>query len=222
MHCHRFLADRFVEGICPHCGYEDARGDQCDGCSRTLDAIELVKPRCLLDKTHSVITQKSAHMYLKLNEIQGRNEEWIKRSWQAGKWSPNAVISNDGELIDARLKAGLLPTPLTRDLQWGVPVPIEEEDVYGMKGKVLCMLPLLYLHFKALSPELYRCLGMFIVIICYWSDFVISSMLPLDTQVSQQTTRLNGNNGGSIPKMWNSTSLWAKTTSIFMQFTSLP
>ena len=150
MHCHRFLADRFVEGICPHCGYEDARGDQCDGCSRTLDAIELIKPRCHLDKTHSVSTQNSAHMYLKLNEIQSRNEEWIKRSWKAGKWSPNAVISNDGELIDDRLKAGLLPTPLTRDLRWGVPVPIEEEDVYGMNGKVLCTLPLLYLQFKGL------------------------------------------------------------------------
>ncbi|KAF5359503.1 hypothetical protein D9756_003455 [Leucocoprinus leucothites] len=135
--CVKFLADRFVEGICPHCGYEDARGDQCDGCSRTLDAIELIQPRCLIDKTHKVTTKISVHMYLKLDVIQPRTEEWIKQSWKAGKWSPNAVINHEGEIIDARLKGGLLPTPLTRDLSWGVPVPIEGEDVHGMKGKVL-------------------------------------------------------------------------------------
>lgn len=135
--CPKFLADRFVEGICPHCGFEDARGDQCDGCSRTLDAIELIKPRCLVDKTHVVTTKTSAHMYLKLDAIQPRTEEWIKKSWKAGKWSPNAVINGDGEIIDARLKNGLMPTPLTRDLKWGVPVPIEGEDTFGMAGKVL-------------------------------------------------------------------------------------
>ncbi|KAF8896329.1 tRNA synthetases class I (M)-domain-containing protein [Infundibulicybe gibba] len=135
--CPKFLADRFVEGICPHCGFEDARGDQCDGCARTLDAIELIKPRCMVDKTHVVTTKSSAHMYLKLDVIQPRTEEWIKQSWKAGKWSPNAVINADGEIIDARMKGGLVPTPLTRDLTWGVPVPIEGEDTYGMKGKVL-------------------------------------------------------------------------------------
>lgn len=136
--CPKFLADRYVEGICPHCGYEDARGDQCDGCSRTLDAIDLIKPRCLVDKTHKVTTKTSAHMYLKLDAIQQRTEEWIKQSWKLGKWSPNAVINSEGEIIDPRMKNGLLPTPLTRDLKWGVPVPVEGEDTLGMKGKVLC------------------------------------------------------------------------------------
>ncbi|KAJ3501541.1 hypothetical protein NMY22_g18894 [Coprinellus aureogranulatus] len=135
--CPKFLADRYVEGVCPHCGYEDARGDQCDGCSRTLDAIELLKPRCLVDPKHKVTTKTSSHMYLKLNEIQPKTEEWIKASWKKGKWSPNAVINSDGEIIDARLKMGLQPTPLTRDLKWGVPVPIEGEDVNQMAGKVL-------------------------------------------------------------------------------------
>ena len=77
-------------------------------------------------------------MYLKLDVIQPRTEEWIKRSSKVGKWSPNAVISQEGEIVDARLKSGLLPTPLTRDLSWGVPVPIEGEDEHGMRGKVLC------------------------------------------------------------------------------------
>ncbi|KAF8638324.1 hypothetical protein AX17_002344 [Amanita inopinata Kibby_2008] len=135
--CQKFLADRYVEGICPHCGYEDARGDQCDGCSRTLDAIELIKPRCLVDKTHNVTRRTSAHMYLKLDTIQPSAEEWIKQSWKKGKWSVNATINAEGDIVDARMKSGLLPTPLTRDLTWGVPVPVEGDDVYGMKGKVL-------------------------------------------------------------------------------------
>ncbi|KAF9042651.1 methionyl-tRNA synthetase [Hymenopellis radicata] len=135
--CPKFLADRFVEGICPHCGYEDARGDQCDLCSRTLDAIELIKPRCMVNKDHKVTTRTSTHNYLKLNEIQPRTEEWIKKSWKAGHWSPNSVINANGEIIDARIKAGLLPTPLTRDLKWGVKVPIDSEEDKAMEGKVL-------------------------------------------------------------------------------------
>ncbi|GLB40404.1 putative class-I aminoacyl-tRNA synthetase family protein [Lyophyllum shimeji] len=136
--CPKFLADRYVEGICPHCGYEDARGDQCDGCSRTLDAIELIKPRCLVDKSHVVTTKMSAHMYVKLDAIQPRTEEWIKHSWKVGKWSPNAVINAEGIIIDPRLRGGLIPAPLTRDLTWGVPIPPQyETEEHGMKGKVL-------------------------------------------------------------------------------------
>ncbi|KAH9481394.1 putative methionine--tRNA ligase, cytoplasmic [Psilocybe cubensis] len=133
--CPKFLADRYVEGVCPHCAFEDARGDQCDGCGRTLDAIELIKPRCIVDKTHTLTTRISSHMYLKLDSIQPRTEEWIKQSWKAGKWSPNSVINADGEIVDPRLKNGLLPTPLTRDLKWGVPVPYDDEDKLGMAGK---------------------------------------------------------------------------------------
>ena len=176
----RFLADRYVEGICPHCGYEDARGDQCDGCSRTLDAIELIKPRCLVNKTHVVTTRTSAHMYLKLDAIQTRTEEWIKQSWKAGKWSPNAVINADGSIIDARLKKGLLATPLTRDLTWGVPVPVDVGDSFGMKGKVLCkLLPILY---RVYSKEFYflnRRLGRFgILHLLIWYRHFVSLMHP--------------------------------------------
>src|SRR5258707_12690296 len=93
-----------------------------------------------------------------MNELQARAEEWIKRSWKAGKWSPNAVINSDGELVDDRLKAGLMPTPVTRDLRWGVPVPVEGEDIHAMRGKVLCESSRLghrsYLTFRN------RCLGM--------------------------------------------------------------
>jgi methionyl-tRNA synthetase len=80
-------------------------------------------------------------MYYRLNAVQDRTIEWIKSSSKAGKWSSNSVINSDGEIIDARLNAGLYPTPLTRDLKWGVPVPVEEGDEFGMAGKVLCELP---------------------------------------------------------------------------------
>lgn len=118
---------------------QDARGDQCDVCSRTLDAVDLINPRCLISKAHTVTTRSSAHMYVKLDALQPKVEEWIRKSWKDGKWSPNAVINAEGELIDARLKAGMRPSPVTRDLTWGVPVPVVEgEDDQGMKGKVLC------------------------------------------------------------------------------------
>jgi len=78
-------------------------------------------------------------MYFKLDAVQSRTEDWIKKSWKEGKWSPNSVINADGEIVDARAKSGLRPTPVTRDLTWGVPVPIKEGgDDQGMKGKVLC------------------------------------------------------------------------------------
>ncbi|PSR75576.1 hypothetical protein PHLCEN_2v9056 [Hermanssonia centrifuga] len=77
-------------------------------------------------------------MYVKLDAIQQRTEEWIKQSYKEGNWSPNSVINADGELIDARLKQGLRPSPVTRDLTWGVPVPVKDEDEdQSMKGKVL-------------------------------------------------------------------------------------
>ncbi|KAI6155274.1 tRNA synthetases class I (M)-domain-containing protein [Pisolithus tinctorius] len=136
--CVKFLADRYVEGICPHCGFPDARGDQCDGCSRTLDAIDLIEPRCLLDRSHKVVTRSSSHMYFKLDAIQPRLEEWIKESYKEGKWSPNATINTEGEIVDARVKTGLRPTPVTRDLTWGVPIPpLGREDDKEMDGKVL-------------------------------------------------------------------------------------
>ncbi|KZT51735.1 methionyl-tRNA synthetase [Calocera cornea HHB12733] len=136
-HDHRFLADRFVEGTCPYCGYEDARGDQCDSCTRPLDPIELINPRCKIDKSHVVTTRSSDHMYIELDKLQPRLEAWIKESWKKGKWSSNSVINADGQFIDARLKQGLRPSPVTRDLKWGVPVPTPEGKEDGMEGKVL-------------------------------------------------------------------------------------
>lgn len=78
-------------------------------------------------------------MYVKLDTVQPQTEEWIKKSYKEGNWSSNSVINTDGELVDSRLKSGLRPSPVTRDLTWGVPVPVSEQDEdQSMKGKVLC------------------------------------------------------------------------------------
>ena len=78
-------------------------------------------------------------MYLRLDTIQPKTEAWIKQSWKNGKWSPNAVVNAQGEIVDSRLKSGLKPSAITRDLKWGVSVPtgggVDEE---GTESKVIC------------------------------------------------------------------------------------
>ncbi|KAJ3064837.1 putative methionine--tRNA ligase, cytoplasmic protein rar1, partial [Rhizoclosmatium hyalinum] len=115
-----FLADRFVTGTCPSCGYDDARGDQCDGCGKLLNATELIKPKCHLDKATPVI-RDSRHIFLDLTDAQPVLEEWVNKSSVEGKWSQNSI-----NITKAWLKEGLKPRCITRDLKWGVQVPKEE------------------------------------------------------------------------------------------------
>lgn len=78
-------------------------------------------------------------MYVKLDAVQPKLETWIKRSWKEGNWAPNAVINGEGEIIDSRVRGGLRPSPVTRDLTWGVQVPtLDEKDEDGVRGKVMC------------------------------------------------------------------------------------
>ncbi|KAK9381096.1 tRNA synthetases class I (M)-domain-containing protein [Kockiozyma suomiensis] len=121
-----FLADRFVEGICPRCGYEDARGDQCDVCGNLLNPFELIKPRCKLDGS-SPIPRDSKHIFLSLDKLQPELEEWINKSSEEGHWSRNGKT-----ITDSWVKEGLRPRCITRDLKWGTPVPLE-----SYKDKVL-------------------------------------------------------------------------------------
>ncbi|KAL0640524.1 methionine--tRNA ligase mes1 [Maublancomyces gigas] len=113
-----FLADRFVEGICPKCGYEDARGDQCDTCGQLLDPLELINPRCKLDNT-SPIPRDSKHIFLELDKLQPEIERWSKKSSEDGQWSKNGRI-----ITESWLKQGLTKRCITRDLRWGTPVPL--------------------------------------------------------------------------------------------------
>lgn len=121
-----FLADRFVEGICPKCQYEDARGDQCDKCGNLLNPLELIEPRCKLDNAKPE-KRTSEHVFLKLDDLQEQEEAWFKEASEKGKWSKNSIT-----ITGSWLKEGLNSRCITRDLKWGVPVPLEK-----FKNKVL-------------------------------------------------------------------------------------
>ncbi|EEB06121.1 cytoplasmic methionine-tRNA ligase Mrs1 [Schizosaccharomyces japonicus yFS275] len=121
-----FLADRYVEGTCPKCGFDDARGDQCDGCGQLLNAFELINPTCKLDKT-TPVKRETRHIFLSLDKLQPQIQEWFQKSSKEGHWSNNGVA-----ITDSWLKEGLRPRCITRDLKWGTPVPLEE-----FKDKVL-------------------------------------------------------------------------------------
>ncbi len=112
-----FLADRYVEGTCPHCAYEDARGDQCDQCGKLLDPESLLNARCKLCQRTPVL-KETKHLYLNLDKIQPQLAKWFKKSSERGQWSKNAI-----QTTQAWLDKGLAARPITRDLEWGIPVP---------------------------------------------------------------------------------------------------
>ena len=86
-----FLADRFVEGTCPKCGYEDTRGDRCDGCGQLLDSFELINPRCKIGGA-GPIKRDSKHFFIRLDKLQPEIEEWARTSSEEGQWSRNGRI----------------------------------------------------------------------------------------------------------------------------------
>lgn len=114
-----FLADRFVEGTCPLCNYDDARGDQCDKCGHLLEPLELKNPRCKLDGA-TPVPRQTKHVFLDLDKLQPAAEEWFKSSSKEGNWSSNGV-----QITASWLKEGLRPRGITRDLKWGTAVPLE-------------------------------------------------------------------------------------------------
>lgn len=121
--CKRFLPDRYIVGTCPKCGSEGARGDQCESCGHWLEPFELVNPRCLVCGETPKKT-RTKHWYFKLSEFQEKLSSWIagKKDWK------DTVLS----FVQGWLREGLQDRPITRDLSWGVPVPLEDA-----KGKVL-------------------------------------------------------------------------------------
>ncbi len=124
--CRRFLADRFVEGTCPHCGSTDARGDQCDACQTLLEPTELINPRCGVCGTTPVI-KKTKHLYLDLPKVLPLLENWLKDAAVDGFWAKNAV-----QVTKSWIRDGLKERCITRDLKWGIPVPKEgyEDKVF--------------------------------------------------------------------------------------------
>jgi methionyl-tRNA synthetase len=113
----RFLPDRYVEGTCPYCGYADARGDECEQCSRALDAMDLIDPRCKLCGA-TPEPRESEHYFLRLSAYSDQLRDWISRQ---SHWRKNVVNFTLGVLNE-----GLRDRAITRDLDWGIPVPTEE------------------------------------------------------------------------------------------------
>ena len=113
----RFLPDRYVEGTCPHCGYEHARGDECEQCGRAMDAMELVEPRCKLCGT-APEPRETEHYFLRLSVYSDRLREWYS---QQDHWRKHVINFSQGILNE-----GLRDRAITRDLDWGIPVPTEE------------------------------------------------------------------------------------------------
>ena len=113
----RFLADRYVEGTCPNCQYEIARGDQCEQCGKLLDPNQLVSPRCKICSKNNIVFKKEKHLFLDLSKLEEELRKWITKNkhWPAG--TRNFALSWVDE--------GLKPRCITRNLNWGVKVPLK-------------------------------------------------------------------------------------------------
>jgi methionyl-tRNA synthetase len=116
----RFLLDRYVEGTCPHCGDPNARGDQCDSCGRVLDPIDLIDRRCKFDGSEPEI-RDSEHFFLRLTAYNDKLRDWLKAD--KDHWRKNVVNFSLG-----LTEQGLQDRAITRDLEWGIPVPLPGYD----------------------------------------------------------------------------------------------
>jgi methionyl-tRNA synthetase len=111
----RFLPDRYVIGTCPHCGYDAARGDQCENCTRVLDPADLIHPRSAISGSTDIEIRESKHLFLRQSLFAPKLREWIEG--KKGEW-PLLVTSIALKWLDE----GLLDRGITRDIEWGVPV----------------------------------------------------------------------------------------------------
>ena len=147
----QFLADRYIMGTCPKCGAEDAYGDQCEKCGSSLSAEELINPRSVISGNQPIL-KETKHWFLPLDKYENELKQWILEEHK--EWKPNVY----GQ-CKSWLDSGLFPRAVTRDLDWGVPVPLEEA-----KNKVLYVwfdAPIGYISAtKELTPDWEK----------YWKD----------------------------------------------------
>ncbi|MFF7608629.1 methionine--tRNA ligase [Streptomyces parvulus] len=125
----RFLPDRYVEGTCPHCGYDKARGDQCENCTRVLDPTDLIEPRSAISGSTDLEVRETKHLFLLQSKLQHEVEEWVARHEE--EW-PQLAAS----IARKWLNEGLHDRAITRDLDWGVPVPADTWPDLAAEGKV--------------------------------------------------------------------------------------
>jgi methionyl-tRNA synthetase len=148
----QFLPDRFVRGTCPYCGSDNAYGDQCEGCGRALDQVELIDPVSVMTGSKPEL-RETVHWYLRLDQIQPRLTEWLASKQSEGAegaaWRPTVLNQSLG-----RIQAeGLPERAMTRDLTWGVPVPLDDPDAQGKCLYVWFDAPIGYVSFTAAHCE---------------------------------------------------------------------
>jgi methionyl-tRNA synthetase len=126
----RFLPDRYIEGTCPNCGYDKARGDQCENCTKQLDPTDLIEPRSAISGSTDLEVRETKHLYLRQSAMRDQLRDWIdsKTDWPVLTTSIAKKWLDDGD--------GLQDRGITRDLDWGIPVKKGDADWPGMEGKV--------------------------------------------------------------------------------------
>ena len=126
----RFLPDRYVEGTCPHCGFEKARGDQCDNCGRLLDPVDLINPYSAVTGSLNIEVRDTEHLYLQQTGMQDTIRAWVN---DKGKAWPSLAVSIANKWLDE----GLIARSITRDLSWGVKVTsVDGSPRPGFENKV--------------------------------------------------------------------------------------
>jgi len=141
----RFLPDRYVKGRCPLCGFEQAYGDQCESCGKSMDPIALIDPVSTITGARPEV-RETTHWYLQLHQFEKPLAAWLESH---PEWRPTVL-----NFARSRIAEGLPERPMTRDLEWGVPVPLDDPDA---KGKVLYVwfdAPIGYVSFTAKLCEL--------------------------------------------------------------------
>ena len=126
----RFLPDRYIEGTCPNCGFESARGDQCDNCTKQLDPVDLINPHSVISGSTDLEMRETKHLFLRQSAMKDKLDAWIdsKTDWPVLTTSIAKKWLHDGD--------GLQDRGITRDLHWGVPAQFEGAPWEGMEGKV--------------------------------------------------------------------------------------
>jgi len=149
--CGRFLPDRFVEGKCPYCSYERARGDQCEACGRLLEPTLLIEPYCVICKSKPAI-KRTKHWYFDLSKFSEKLRDYISSNEQ--------LASNTRNFSLSFIKEGLKPRAVTRDVEWGIPAPFPEAEnktIYVWVEAVLGYVSATIEYFKNCGePEKWR------------------------------------------------------------------
>jgi len=140
--CRRFLADRFIVGTCPRCGYPAAQGNQCDACGALLEPEELIQPHCAFCGSTDIVRKKTRHWYLDLEKLSPKLLEYI----QSRNFQGNVKL-----FTERMIQEGLRPRAVTRDIEWGIPAPFE-----GAEGKVIYVWAEAALGYVSATIEYFR------------------------------------------------------------------